>query len=473
MTDEQSTAAGAAPVPPYEKHLYFALFICLIGLSLFAVALTTLGFPWVEKQDGQGDIEQVANLPAWGILIAALIGVTFLFVGLHSAACLPGYIRLLHGEHALARRSIAIGAIVVGLSFCLFAGYRFYELAMPAESSRPATQFALAVPVGEPDPAQPREEGSVDPAAADQGETAVMFWSVPQRGESERAGLMNMLLASLLTIGFGLVYPRIAASGDQEGTGFVQKLVVPALGLALFGVGVGENAQAEERKENVRLVQQNLPPLLGSSRFQEAYVLEGGDVSRPTSRELGIAIRKLIERLEDQRKEEVPTEQDPRLALIQERLASIEKNIREGVALSEAGAEARHKALEKALGDGLDKANIQLARTSLSAEQSAKTLGSMSAENWRSYCLLRKAQLEAQLSERKLAMEMFRRHNAADSRDVFERVWIGLSGINAKERQARADFELGLKTLSADEKARVDGLCDESAVGAQRQLSAS
>ncbi|NRD88756.1 hypothetical protein C8024_03730 [Sphingopyxis sp. BSNA05] len=153
------------------------------------------------------------------------------------------------------------------------------------EDTLPDSQFAVTIPL-------PAEK--IPPQGTDAGARhAVMFWTVDPLESSPHEGLAKMVVACILVMGFGLIYPRLGSEADND-KGLMQGLVIPFIGTILFGAGAVEHADAEELRNDVKLLKHDLPPvrnILDGKR--EIYITNINELSPIGLRQMQSSLKSL------------------------------------------------------------------------------------------------------------------------------------------------------------------------------------
>lgn len=446
-------------------HRWFAGFICLIGYLLLIVAITQA----VWSRAGTGYPQAPTWISFW-VAIAG-IGVLLAFLGLHlmstlvqpsaGGPALSGSASSQSGEDAAGpppapRKWLTASRqryfVMAGLVL-IFAAVYFLVAGARTASSAPSqpTQFALALPpptaeerVAAPSSSVAAPAAVAAPPPAPAG-GAVLFWNVPGEGLPVNPGLLPMSIAASLIVAFGLFYPQIASSGDDEGKGFVQKLVVPGLGLILFGVGASQQAGAQESRENVRLVSQNLPPFFAAPRSERrGYVLRAGDTSIVTTQQLQASIHELMEQVKKDEKEEniLQLSAEDRLQLINQ-LNNVREDIRDGATLIDARTASQVRRIRKDLEIGFLSAQSSVdkveAAVTASSLQLDKSLAALSSDERATFCAVLQSELAAAKTRSHLALAQVDRADAKARENIFRRAWLSTVGRDPKLSKAFRD----------------------------------
>jgi hypothetical protein len=405
---------------------YFACFISLIGFALLGIVV--IGTLWPEAAN-QADGSLIQKLMMACGLGFALVG---LLVVLPIPMTLPADdsvgetrgVNDLAGQRYMRMITVLGPLMIVGAIILVLVAFHLTKLP-PAE----ARQFALTVPL---------DDGS----APDIAQSAVLFWNVPGEAPHQDPGVLSMVLAAGLIMIFGLLYPKIAASNDEEAKGLVQKLVIPALGLVIFGFGAVQAAQAEESQANIRLVSQGLPPVIGLPRAgARPYILRAGEPPQSSARQLETAINELITQLRSKPNQSVDDQQ-----LINQ-VANIRSEIHEGDVIEDRTRRRESRRLQLAIENGFFSARQSLSELDQHMAALHGDTGAMFAQlqqqDRATLCAIVQAQSEDAAQRRAAAIEGLRQRQRQDAENILHRAWWGMIGRSRDQQSA------DLATLSA------------------------
>lgn len=252
----------------------FGAFICVIGFALFLIVVSRLGLflPSLSAVETPPLGISKAFLVLFSLSNIAL-GIYILFQciaqtteNLPNSSDRPGpperaLQQILRGAHRMAA-IIAVLLVAWGaVSLWTMAPERpqrspeFDKFAIAFEPERQeAGANAPNVVGGAIQQATPENQ-------ADELPDSAIFWWVKRMQPSPYEGLLPMLLGSILVIIFGLSYARMAVSEATMTVEVVQKLVMPALSLALFGLGASQQVAAANAERDEQLIRQALPPI--------------------------------------------------------------------------------------------------------------------------------------------------------------------------------------------------------------------
>lgn len=442
---------------------FFGAFICLVGFAFLFVALYSLF--WLGS-----DISSNSKMLAIGsfVTIGLSVGCLFVAVNLDEKLLLvlgfrEKYESLRHLKESNTSscaeedfyieqklRKITIGSTTSFFLFVIISGiFLYFALNSSNQSGNAvldAQQFALLLPV----------DGGSGGASK---EFATLFWGTPEVQAAADDGLVKMFIASLLTIAFGVVYPYIARGGRDDEIGFVQKLVVPVLSALLFGVGASEQVDAEERRQDIRLVSQGLPPVIGiPNRQRDIYLLRGDDASLATRRRLQRSIDVLISRLDvitgvdpeadDPSPNPLPknirlSAQDRRLLL--SRLLGLREQLRTGQALNDQRTLNQTNLLQESLRSGFENSETSIQKISEnianSSEMLSLQLSRMDEDQKAVACTLLQSQIAREQNQRKAIVRIVEQADNRAARDILDQLWIQLKGEDQElQRKARKKF---------------------------------
>ena len=466
-----------------EDHVWFAFFICLIGLTLLLTAYSDL--TWQKLGSGpRGDSEP--NFWTVGGLVLAALGTMLLFAGMHSLCYdrIARSLRVRQRSWTLRKRKALFFSSVLGTSFLVAAGFLLWkgvtEVQIPALPE--ARQFALAIPLGERAPQQGQESSrptstvasaangrspeGVRPGGSDTGRPteAVLFWTVPPQTPSRIPGLLSMTLAAVLTVCFGFVYPAIARSGDEEGRGLVGKLVVPALSFVLFGIGASQAASAETNRQNVQLASQALEPVAGvAPSDMRIRALRAGEEPAATSRHLETALADLQAQMQAlSNREQTAGMTSGDRTWVEQELAALRETMSRPVI--DPSGPAQRVELRRYLQESFRQSQRDTRYLSWLMQKSQEALrGDIAAreyENRRQLCIIIQAQIRALEAQRGMTVALLERQ---DRLNLFRQAWLALSGQARRRAEAyRAQF--GREAVNELARQLDEGAsCDEAA----------
>jgi hypothetical protein len=415
-----------------SDHRYFAGFICFIGVVLFAVAILTAIWPAPAEAD--------ATSIKWylGMSLAyCALGVALLFAGFWTAN--------------LSRRFRAFRPLVACLLGVVLIVGAFVILLVAARIATPApaqaTEFAMTVPLSDDQDVQAPVSNA--PQAQANSRSAILFWSVPESPPPFRSGLLLMVMASVVITTFGMIYPTIAAGEDTEAKGFVQRMVIPALGFVLFGFGASAQAGADESRENIRLVSRGLPPALSVPREQRsAYILNVGETSAASTRQLQASIDVLTTELRESRLRpgSVSLTQGDRLSLLQQ-IGNVQAEIRQGATFTDARSAVENRRLQAALAQGFFRSQDAVNQLRQSVESASASSGNLlsqlSSDQRATLCaILRGDEIEAERM-RDVAVARMQRSQGRERENILMRTWLEIIGrhpsaLRVEEARLRA-----------------------------------
>lgn len=433
---------------------YFAGFICAIGYSFLFIALYSLFW-------NGSDVANTNTALAYGSLTLIFLVVCALFGIVNFELRWPYY------------KPYFVATLLLCTALAVYLIHAVDSTSSAEKTLSAARQFAIAVPVG--------TEGNL--------KTATLFWSLPESEASPDDGLVKMILGAILTIAFGVIYPFIARGGRSEETGFVQKLVVPILGAILFGVGASEQVQAEERKQDIRLVSQGIPPIVSISKGKrEGLVLSESEISLATRRRLQASVDTLISKIGDIPKgENTPIDvridgmanlstQDRRAILAN--LEGIREDFRLGSRQSQLAsrvqADLLRERLRKEFQDNRSEIVALGERIDFGAENVASKINNMTDDNKAATCTLLGMHLNAAFGGRDDLIAVLRRSDEKNARHILQSLWVGLKGEDTKRQEEelaellssqdpRADLEqisrvCGYKSIPSSQTTANDGV---------------
>lgn len=456
-------------------HRWFAAFLCLLGFLLYVAAIAGANWPAPEAAKG-------SQRPSFYLLLSVLlagVGLAAGFYGLHSRklALFRPFSR--GGRSPIAskaryqRRSNLLRMYFGGIGLILVAASAFYFSRASSLAGAPApdpSHFAIVVPLpaateptgAESSSAPPglrssslAETGSSDrrepPGQPAKPDNAVLFWNVEPSSLPLNPGLFPMVIAAGLVAAFGLIYPQVVGSGDEQGKGFLEKLVAPALGLILFGVGVSEQANAEEQREDIRLVSQGLQPVLSLPSGRRAFVLRAGDTSSASTQQLQTSINNLIYEI---RNDKTPAPviaglDDEKLI---ERLSEIRSEIRDSTALTDRTARRESAILRQQLERTFLQSGARLAEIYREIGEARQGLSDLRKEDQALFCALVRSQSTRAAVDSALANALLDKQDARDRENILRRSWnemIGRKRLRLETERSRIVADGGQARLDA------------------------
>jgi hypothetical protein len=398
----------------------FAAFICFLGLVLFVVSmLTTL---WPEPT-------------GTGLAYILKAGVGFA-IGMYAAGVALAFWSVWGfgggGGVPLARIGTGLGRWGVGLIFAALLVVPII-FAFDRPPSAPPTEFSLLLP-------SPPATGSPD-GTATSNELAAMSWSVPEAAAPFPTGLLLMILASLVITIYGIIYPIIVDSRDDEAKGFVQRLVVPAVAFVLFGFGASAQVAAEDRSANVNLVARALPPVAGLSRNEvRTYILRGDQIPRDSLDQLQLALRELTERIG---KAGNSDQDDRQHRWIAGQIGDIQNQLREGDVNTDEGARIAIHHNQLLMREEFRQYRLALESMTKEATtlrgDAANIVARLNAGQLATVCAVLTANEISQRTARLGSLEDLRRIQTRERENVATRTWLGIIGRHPSALRAEQD----------------------------------
>ena len=243
-TDTKGAAPSPPRAPPRATRIIYAGFICALGYAVLVIVLHLVG------RDRFGGAINLTN----PLVVLGALGVatTAFFLGLNGRGMAE---RLIIPGTGIGPTRAAACCLLGGVALVIAAN-GFWVAVDPSRMAPRYDQFAVALPAIE---AKKAEDGQVAQPAR---EAAQLIWWVERDVDNMPSGLLPMFLGGVLTIGFGLWYPKVAARAAETALGKGEKLLAPILSLAMVALGVGQQAEAAKAAADVKYVQQGIPPVV-------------------------------------------------------------------------------------------------------------------------------------------------------------------------------------------------------------------
>jgi hypothetical protein len=419
-------------------------FICLFGLALLVVAFA--GLLYHEGED-PGSL----NLSICGGLLLSSLSVIYLFLkihGPHSSAAEEQSERffgrflnpLMERLQSRRKRDVALEAALLA-ALCTFLFVHGVTEAHRPEY-RPATprsQFALAVslPAGE-------QEAASDGGAAQrqEGREAVLLWETPVAGSGEpsgHSGLLPMSLAAALILALGLIFPNIENFSEDGWKGSIGKIAVSLLSFALFGIGAGERASAEQEVRDAGYVREALPPLSHvSSEDIKVRILQPRNLPTQTGRDLQDVLDQLLDELQTNHHVDYGQLNDTDRQILRTEIVSVIRSIeRRGGAPTERQWNRLTTSIEQGFegattetGETIDRLARLIGESNTLTRDLDASLNALGAAERQTTCAILLAQLGTAERDNALTIALLGEAHDRERRHVLTRAWRGIIGEN-------------------------------------------
>ncbi|MGP1282308.1 MAG: hypothetical protein ACTS1X_04970 [Parasphingopyxis sp.] len=435
------------------RHSYYVgALLCVVAyfLFLFAIhALFGIEEPGGDVAAAHGGVTRSGGF--WWSIIVALVIICGLFWLLHAPVPIGGrdIVQRLEEKSPALVLALFVPLVAIVLIAAIFLVDR------QAPEPAPASVYALALPIAD---APTDDPVSGEESTATANNVATLFWRVDPMLAPPDSGVFKMLLAAFLILLLGLFYPRLDSDRDDVKTMF-QKIVLPAFGLFTFGVGAAENAEAQQTRQNIELIERALPPVAGGDdpplpfHYIDARRLTPVDLRR-----IETALNELAKDLP--RTEDLVTRiqldntiQQLRSGLRNDGLRLTNLNMENNVALNQQLVDSLNENADAI--DQLVSHIAQIEGDSASLFPAiARRFNQLSSEQKVTACILANHFHELTASTRHAVTHADRRAE----RDFFSRVWIGLIG------EDRSDNYEARKAESGRAAGEINQMCDDGGI---------
>ena len=248
------TAARKTPRQTRSTRLILAAFICAVGFTFLVISVSALKPNWFGPP--------LAPTSPFVILILFALSICIWFYA-ENRRPQPR----LNGTATTIRAVKAVLYLEAG-ALAAIGAFGLYLMRHQSISTPIYDQYALAFG----DEASPN-----DPVKT------VLFWWAKRDQDGAPAGALPMFLGSLLAVGFGVWFPKIALAASEGSLGAVEKFVAPLLSLALVGIGASQQSDQNRADMDRNLTIQGLPASLRLTAQQKVdqkfYAMDGGRMS--------------------------------------------------------------------------------------------------------------------------------------------------------------------------------------------------
>ncbi|MBC2778796.1 AAA family ATPase [Parasphingopyxis marina] len=440
----EAETASPALKKPTLGDISMGFLICLFGLALLIVA-----FAGLLHHGG----EDPGSLNLWicGGLLLSSIGVIYLFLKIHSPPPFAAEERheglfdralapLMERLQSRRKRDIALEAALL-IALCAFLFVQGVAEAHRPEfqPTTPRSQFALAVslPAGEPE-----SISGEAPAEQREGHEAVLLWETPVADSSEpsgHSGLLPMSLAAALILALGLTFPNIGDFSQDGWKGSIGKIAVSLLSFALFGIGAGERASAEQEVRDAGYIREALPPISHvSSDDIKIRILQPRNLPSQTSRDLQEILVQLLEELQgDHHINFGELDDADRRALRSEIIAVMRSIERRGGAPTENQWNRLTTSIEQGFegattetGEAIDRLARLIGESNMLTRDLNASLNALDAAERQTTCAILLAQLGTAERDNAVTIALVGEANRRERRDLLTRAWRGIIGEN-------------------------------------------
>lgn len=264
-------------------------FICSAGIAVMAIAILEACEQWFPHA--------APLYPIWAIVFLAVAagsifwGVNYFKpkgrisgpLSLQLVRTIIKYRPYATGVFALAVAALILATAVIDSHKCSISDHQcpereyFAVIAPPqiqpqTEKQQTDTRQADAqpkagiLPISSPSEPQRNPSTAQNPQqpAATSAPATILAWSVDKERAPLPPGIPAIFLGGMFIAAFGIGFARMG-DGADKGIVIGEKLLAPVLSLALIGFGASQRAEAAKEQNNLRLVEQNLPPIIRMS----------------------------------------------------------------------------------------------------------------------------------------------------------------------------------------------------------------